>query len=412
MTSEMASRAARRAPTKKFHKRKDMILRAAVDVLNQRGVKGMTLANVADRLDLVPTAVMYYFRSKEELAASCFHRSIEVYESLLDKAERGKNAREAIELFVKEFFEHRRRIAIGEAEQMAVFNDVRALHDPGVGKAYEGMFRRVRGLLMKSRDFTKLERVDCNARTHLLLSQLFWSVVWIKNFDPEDYGRLAEHVLDILLNGLARNRGDWKPVTLPLHAPASSDGSNEARETFLRAATVLINEQGYLGASVQKISERLNVTKGAFYHHNEAKDDLVEACFARTLEIMRHAQREAAAATKTGYANLAAVCAALLHYQLEGSAPLLRTSALTSVPENIHKQLILEFERVSGRFSLVCSEGIADGSLRPVNASIAAQMITAMINASAELHFWAPGVTAQNGAAIYARPLFEGLLTK
>ena len=35
-----------------------------------------------------------------------------------------------------------------------------------------------------------------------------------------------------------------------------------------------MNEHGYLGASVQKISERLNVTKGAFYHHIEAKDDL------------------------------------------------------------------------------------------------------------------------------------------
>lgn len=389
-----------------------MILQAAVEVLNQKGVRGMTLANVASRLDLVPTAVMYYFRSKEELAASCFHRAIAVYESLLETAEYGKNSRQSFELFVRGFFEHRRRIAVGEAEQMAVFNDVRALHDPAVGKAYESMFRRVRSLLARSRDFAKLERVEQNARTHLLLSQLFWSVVWIDHYAPEDYGRLADHVLDILEEGLARQRGDWNPVTLPLHATAASDASKEARETFLRAATVLINEQGYLGASVKKISERLNVTKGAFYHHNEAKDDLVEACFARTLEIMRHAQREAAATTKTGYDNLASVCAALLFYQLEGTAPLLRTSALTSVPENIHRQLIKEFERISGRFSLVCSEGIADGSLRPVNSPIAAEMITAMINASAELHFWAPGVTTANGAAIYARPLFEGLLNK
>jgi AcrR family transcriptional regulator len=408
----MATRAARPAPTKKFHKRKDMILRAAVDVLNAKGVKGMTLANVASRLDLVPTAVMYYFRSKEELAASCFHRSIEVYEKLAEKAEQEKTARQALEAFVRGFFDHRRRIAIGEAEQMAVFNDVRALQDRGVGKAYESMFRRTRDLLLKSRDFSKLERVDCNARTHLLVSQLFWSVVWIDHFDPDDYARLADHVLDILGNGLARSTGNWNPRTLPSHPAPSFERSSDASETFLRAATALINEHGYLGASVQKISEHLNVTKGAFYHHNEAKDDLVQACFARTLEIMRHAQRAASAATENGYANLSSTCAALLQYQLAGSAPLLRTSALTSVPENIHKQLIMEFERVSGRFSLVCSDGIADGSLRPVNAAIAAQMITAMINASAELHFWAPGVTTQNGAKIYIRPLFEGLLTK
>jgi len=372
----------------------------------------MTMAEVASRLDLVPTGVTYYFRSKEDLAASCFHRSIEVYDALLAEAERGKTARESLEMFVRRFFEHRRRIAIGEAEQMAVFNDVRALHDPAVGKAYEAMFRRARGLLLKSRDFSSLERVDCNARTHLLLSQLFWSVVWIAHYDTEDYERLADHALDILENGLAQSGGKWNPAELPSLQRSSSDRSSEARETFLRAATVLINEQGYLGASVQKISEHLNVTKGSFYHHHDAKDDLVEACFARTLEIMRHAQREAETATRTGYSNIAAVCAALLQYQLAGSAPLLRTSALTSVPENIHKMLINEFGKVSGRFSLICTDGIADGSLRPVDSSIAAQMITAMINASAELHFWAPGITTQNGAKVYARPLFEGLLAK
>ncbi|MBB6093462.1 AcrR family transcriptional regulator [Povalibacter uvarum] len=407
----MATRS-RPEPTKKFHKRKDMILRAAVEVLNKKGVKGMTLADVASKLDLVPTAVMYYFRSKEELAASCFHRSIEVYDTLATQAEQARTAREALEAFVRGFFEHRRKIAIGEADQMAVFNDVRAVHDPGVGKAYEGMFRRTRSLLMKSREFSNLERVDCNARIHLLLSQLFWSVVWIDHYDADDYGRLADHALDILESGLAHNRGKWSPQTLPSLPASPSDRSSESRETFLRAATVLINEQGYLGASVQKISEQLNVTKGAFYHHNDAKDDLVEACFARTLEVMRHAQRAAASSSKTGYENLASVCAALLNYQLTGSAPLLRTSALTSVPENIHRQLIGEFDRISGRFALVCSDGIADGSLRAADATIAAQMITAMINASAELHLWAPGVTAQNGAEIYARPLFEGLLTK
>lgn len=42
-----------------------------------------------------------------------------------------------------------------------------------------------------------------------------------------------------------------------------------------------MNEHGYLGASVQKISEHLNLTKGAFYHHLENKDDLIAACFQR-----------------------------------------------------------------------------------------------------------------------------------
>ena len=45
-------------------------------------------------------------------------------------------------------------------------------------------------------EIARLPRMDCNARAHLLLAQLFWSVVWVPRYYVEDYPRLAEHVLD------------------------------------------------------------------------------------------------------------------------------------------------------------------------------------------------------------------------
>jgi AcrR family transcriptional regulator len=408
----MAPRASHRSVTHKFHQRRDTIVRAAVEVLNHKGVRGMTLADVAAKIDLVPTAVMYYFHKKEDLAAACFHKAIEQYESIIAEARCAATAREALELFIRGYFEFRRRVVVGEADQIAVYNDVRAVHDPGVGVAYTQMFRNARSLLLKSPEIASLARMDCNARTHLLLAQLFWSVVWVPRYYVEDYPRLADHMLDILENGLLRAGGDWQPQTLHEVEPPLADGSSEARETFLRAATSLMNDHGYHGASVQKISEKLNVTKGAFYHHLDTKDDLILACFERTLEIVRRAQHEGARVAGNGAENLIAVSAALVEYQLSGKAPLLRTSALTSVPEEIRAGLIKEFDRASGRFSLVFSEGIADSSLRPVDAAIASQMITALINAAAEVHNWAPGISQQNVAGAYARPLFNGLLNR
>ncbi len=405
----MAPRA-HRSVTHKFHQRRDTIVRAAVEVLNHKGVRGMTLADVAAKIDLVPTAVMYYFHKKEDLAAACFHKAIEQYESMIAQAQRGSSAREALELFIRGYFEFRRQVAAGDADQIAVYNDVRAVHDPGVGQAYTQMFRNARSLLLKSPEIAGLARMDCNARTHLLLAQLFWSVVWVPRYYVEDYPRLADHVLDILENGLLRADGDWQPRTLREVEPPLADHSSETRETFLQAATSLMNDQGYHGASVQKISERLNVTKGAFYHHLDTKDDLILACFERTLAIVRRAQDEGVRVAANGAENLVAVAAALVEYQLSGKAPLLRTSALTSVPQEIRAGLMKEFDRASGRFSLVLSEGIADTSLRPVDAAIAAQMITALINAGAEVHNWAPGISQQNVARAYARPLFHGLL--
>jgi AcrR family transcriptional regulator len=383
-----------------------MIVRAAVDVMNRRGVRGMTLAEVGNRLDLVAAAVMYYFKSKEELAATAYYRAIERYEEIIADAQRGTTAREALELFVRSYFEFRRRVVLGETEQIAVFNDVRALQDPGVGEAYTRMFRNARSLLLKPGMPEGLQRVDYNARTHLLLAQLMWSVVWGPRYHEEDYELLANHTLDILLNGLARPGLPWQPHSLSIVQPPT----DSSRETFLQAATLLMNELGYVGASVQKIAERLNLTKGAFYHHMDTKDDLILACFKRTLEILRHTLNEAGRVTASGAEYLIAVSSALTEHQLSGNSPFLRTSALTSVPEDIRPALIKEFDRNTGRISLVLTEGIADGSLRPIDTPIAAQMITAMINATAEVHMWAPGIAQDNIAKIFVRPMFQGVL--
>ena len=48
---------------------------------------------------------------------------------------------------------------------------------------------------------------------------------------------------------------------------------------------------GDLQSKVEKISEQLNVTKGSFYHHNDAKDELVVECFERTFEGISEAAK-------------------------------------------------------------------------------------------------------------------------
>jgi AcrR family transcriptional regulator len=394
--------------TEKFHKRREMIIRAAIDVMNRRGVRGMTLADVARRLELVAPAVMYYFKSKEQLAATLYYRAIERYEQLIAAAQDAPSASEALEIFVRGYFDFRAAESNGEAEPIALFNDIRALHDPGVGEAYIRMFRNARALLLKPGMPPGLERIDHNARTHLLLSQLAWAVVWLPRYYTDDYRRLADHTLDILENGLLPPDGPWRSPTLQVGPVEDKDSA--ARETFLQAATLLVNERGYLGASVQKISEHLNLTKGAFYHHLDNKDDLIVACFRRTLDILKRTLSDAGQVAKNGAEHLIAASTALVEYQAGGSTPLLRTSALTSVPEEIGTKLVAEFDRTSGRVSLALTDGITDGSLRSVDANIGSQMITAMINAGAEVHAWAPGLTQQNVAKVYVRPMFEGLL--
>ena len=401
---------ATRAPTRRFEQRKAAIVASAIEVLNRKGVRGMTLGDVAARLNLVPTGVIYYFRNKEELAATCYLLAVERFSAIIAAGEAGGEVRERLRLILDAYFDFRREVAEGREPPVATFNDVRAVNQPAVNEAFVDMFRRARRL-MRGPGAEGLDAQAVNARTHLLLSELFWSPVWLKRHDPEDYGRASVRAFSILADGLATPGAAWAPLPLPDLIPDGQE-TEVSSELFLRAATQLINEEGYLGASVEKISARLNVTKGAFYHHNETKDELVVACFERTIEVMRRAIRQAEAVSGSGLQTLSTVAAGLVEYQLSGNAPLLRTSALTSAPEAMQPELVAKFDRISDRFASLISDGVADGSIRPVDANIAAQLITGMINAGAELHHWAPAVTPADAAHLFVRPLFEGLLSK
>ncbi|WP_374657711.1 TetR/AcrR family transcriptional regulator [Phenylobacterium sp.] len=397
-----------RAPTRRFEQRKSAIIVSAVDVLNRKGVRGMTLADVATRLGLVPTGVIYYFKNKEELASACFLDGVDRYNAVAAAAATGGDVRERLRLFLDAYFDLRRRIRLGETPPLVAFNDVRALNCAPVNAAYVDMFRRLRALL-EGRESRGLSKTALSARAQILISEVLWAPVWLPRHDPEDFGRVSQRVLSITADGLAAPGAPWNPVALPKLIQGAEAPSNEH---FLRAATQLINEEGYRGASVEKISARLNVTKGAFYHHNDTKDELVVACFERTFEVMRRAIRQAEEVATSGLQVLTTVASALVEHQMTGDVPLLRASALSSAPEALQPQMIAQFDRLSDRFASLISDGIADGSVRPLDVNIGAQMLTAMINAAAELHHWAPGVTPQTVAALYVRPFFEGLLSR
>jgi AcrR family transcriptional regulator len=190
------------------------------------------------------------------------------------------------------------------------------------------------------------------------------------------------------------------------------DCNARSRDAFFLAATRLINRFGYRGVSVERISAELNVTKGSFYHHNEAKDDLVVACFERSFAMVRKAQTAALSGPGSAWDKLSAVARTLVEHQLSEDGPLLRTSALSALPEPIRLRMVEQSYRLSDRFAALISDGIAEGVIRPVDPMIAAQMLGATLNAAADLRDHAAGVTQGAIADLYAKPLLTGVFTE
>jgi AcrR family transcriptional regulator len=400
--------------TDRFERKREAILDSATELLNTRGVKGLTLGLAADAVNLSTTSVTYYFKRKDDLAAACMLRGIAALMEIVTEALSQPTPRTQLHALLGLYLDRVRRAELGEAAPLPLLSDLRALNMPQrgeVAQAFMKVFRKLR-TLFETPELEWLSRGRRTARTHMLFEQLFWAAAWLPKYDPEDYVRIRERMFDILADGLAAPGRAWAPQAIPVAQLAPRNRQEMGRDIFLLAATRLINRNGYKGASVDKISAELNVTKGSFYHHNEAKDDLVVACFDRTFEVMTRVQRLAMDLPGCQWGRLSSAAAALAEYQLSDHGPLLRTSALAALPEPIRQEMVKHSDRVSDRFASMISDGIAEGSIRPVDPFIAAQMLNATLNAGAELGFWVPGVSQKAAPAVFARPMLMGVFSR
>ena len=239
----------------------------------------------------------------------------------------------------------------------------------------------------------------------MLLENLFWLPVWLTRYDLDQYDRVEARLADLFVHGIAAPDQHWAPAPLTrVH-----DHGDPGREAFLLAATRLINERGYRGASVQRIASELNVTKGSFYHHLDAKDELVAACYARSFDTIGEAQGDADAAGGSQFARLATTVAALLDVQFSEAGPLLRTTALHGLPPQVRSAMVGRSNRIARRYAGTISDGVAEGSCRPVDPEIAAQALMAMQNAAFDLRKWASTMPRDRAIAMYASTVLYGM---
>lgn len=407
-SAPMAATTAQIRKTPRYAQRQEAVLAAAIGVLNGAGLKGMTLADVAARIGLTTTSVTYYFKKKDDLAAACFRLGLERFGAMIGEAGQRADLAGRLDSLLGQWLAMEARIRRGDEPPLTIFSDIRALAEPQrteVVEAYRDLFHRVGGLFAAP-GFEALTVLDRNARAQILMEQMFWSAAWLPRYDIEDFPRIQARMFDILAQGLAPDGAAWAPETLEIDDPGLAES---ARDTFLRAATPLINMRGFRGVSVDEIAARLNVTKGSFYHHMDAKDDVVAACFERTFAVMRAAQLAGQALAADHWTRLASAVAALVGRQVTEEGLLLRTSALQALPEELRGQTVRRADRVAQRFASMIADGAAEGSIRPVDPFIAAQMVSAAINAAADLIRW-EGVTPEDAVEHYARPALTGLL--
>lgn len=396
--------------TPRYAARREAILTAATEALAQEGLAGFTLAAVARRTGLNPVSLTYYFKHREELVGACLLHGADRYDRMLDAAQTAGPPPARLAAFVRAYFEVQRQIALGQAAPLAPLNEVRAVWGPGddpVGRRCQALRQRIADLLVDE-DRPAPEAWRQRLLSRLILQQLASSEAWLSDYAPQDYPRVAEQVAEIMIHGLAGVGQRW-----PQSPPAGHAGPADCelvRERFLIEATDLINRGGPAGPSVDRISARLKLTKGAFYHHHADKDELIGACFDRSFAILEGALARARAA-ESGWARLFLAAAPLAVSQAhDGRRRMLRRYALRLAPLELRARLDQRMRQTANAFAGLIWDGIGDGTLRPVDPTIAAHLVLAMINSAAMLDR-SPNLTPEVTLYGYVRPALRGVFS-
>ena len=391
----------------RFVRQRERILDAATALLNQKGVWGMTLQEVAAALDLKTSSVTYYFRRREQLAAAVFENSLSRLAAIAESAgcEATPRARigRYVELFVRQFACALRN----EVRPFAILSEIRAMDEPtrsALIKQYQGVFRTVRAFFGPA-DTEARKRLN-TARTHILNEALFWAEVWLPRFAIGDLPNVQRRLIDVLADGLAARGTEWSAASaLPRLAPAASD-----QEAFLRTATRLINDFGYKGASINRIASELHRAKTTFYRHIDGKDDLVAECSRDSHRRLADLRRSAADASGSAWEHCATTLRRALGLQFIGEYPLLRSSALQAMPMSIRETAVERSERTALGLMDLLIGAMQEGTARIVDPLIASHVVMSAIDAFYDLKGWRRDMASDEAIEVYMSVLANGVI--
>jgi AcrR family transcriptional regulator len=377
--------------TERFERRRQDVVHAASALINALGVKGTTFAELARSIGLNATSITYYFDRKDKLVVAVYEATLDWLENAAREAAALPTPAERLRAFIAAHVALRRRIRGGESGLITALSEIRTLDEAAQAPLlaqYARVVGHVRSFFGDGRE--GLKRALDTARAHVLLEAMFWWPVWSLRYSTRDFDRLEARMFDIFARGLAGPGQGWMPRSLDQRGWRSAgEGDGDAGDAFLRSATVMINQRGYRGASVNRIAAALNVTKGSFYHHHSAKDDLVFDCFERSYDRLSTVQLAAGAIETDGWTQIASALAELIDLQFRDPMPLLRTTALQALPSDERVGVVVRSNRLANRFAGMLSDGVADGSVRAVDPLVASQIIMPALNAAYEARGWA-----------------------
>lgn len=152
------------------------------------------------------------------------------------------------------------------------------------------------------------------------------------------------------------------------------------RKAIIRAAAKVFNRRGSHGATLDDVAERLGVSKAALYRYVQSKQELLYACHEEAMDIARESIDKGEAEGRNGLEKIQIGMSGYLREMIGAmGVPVLiiEENALTGAQADHIIALRDEFEK---RMRGLVEEGIADGSILPLNPKIAMFMLLGAVH--------------------------------
>lgn len=160
------------------------------------------------------------------------------------------------------------------------------------------------------------------------------------------------------------------------------------RAQIIEAARGLFFSRGYEATSVNDILAQVGISKGAFYHHFKAKEEVLLA-ITQEMAQLAHAQLEpiVADAALSPVQKLNAVLAASGGFKAERMREIMAMARVVFMPENLSLRDAMmrqSLSMISPIFARIISQGVGQGQMLSEAPPVSARLIIAMSTSYSE----------------------------
>ena len=395
------------------------ILSEAAQLFNWQGSRATTLADIAGSMQLTKTCVYYYVKTKEDLIYQCYVSSCAMWLDHVQAANQlqGNGIEKIISLVKRHFYQYIDTLQ-GVGPHYALLSEISALdaeHAEDIMQRWSNIFADCQQMVEQGIDEGLIEDLDPAVIVTGIFSILQWFPVWLNRSHGANPEPVIEGVLDILVNGLSAQKHQFVDIQFPQLSGLQLDSfdreyqSHIKREAFYRVGAIYFNQKGYKGTSLDEIANSLDVTKGAFYYHIKNKEELLYQCFNRSLDVESRLLNKAGASQANGLKKIELSLRYLFNIQFSEQGPLIRYRALPSLDEQHRKAVLKANKNNSKILGNYIDQGIADGTLRPMDVDIAQNVLSGAVEASPELANWIADIRAPEVSAAYFNLFINGL---